>query len=113
VFRSSQKSASVKPSRGLPAALFLFFADTRKVPRIALGGKGVGVRLREGYHGSFWSAIFMKSDKSKGAVAEIKCPACDGTGFSKVKQPAEPGHRIYPAPRKECGDKGRITLAHS
>jgi DnaJ-class molecular chaperone len=62
---------------------------------------------------TFWSAIFVKSDKSKEAVAEIKCPACDGTGFSKVKQPAEPGHRIYPAPCKECAGKGRIALARS
>jgi len=34
------KNASVKPSRGLPPALFLVFADKRKAPRIALGGKG-------------------------------------------------------------------------
>ena len=42
---------------------------------------------------------------------ETKCEACDGTGFPKVKQPAEPGRRIFPAPCKKCGGKGRITKA--
>jgi hypothetical protein len=31
----------------------------------------------------------MKSDRSKEAVAEIRCPACEGTGFPKVKQPTQ------------------------
>ena len=39
---------------------------------------------------------------------EMKCDACDGTGFPKVKQPSEPGRRIYPAPCRKCGGKGRI-----
>jgi DnaJ-class molecular chaperone len=39
---------------------------------------------------------------------EMKCEACDGTGFPKVKQPPEPGRRIYPAPCRKCGGKGRI-----
>jgi hypothetical protein len=39
---------------------------------------------------------------------ERKCPECNGTGFPKVVQPVQPGRRIYPAPRKVCGGKGRI-----
>jgi hypothetical protein len=26
----------------------------------------------------------MKRDKSKEAIAETQCPACDGTGFIKI-----------------------------
>jgi DnaJ-class molecular chaperone len=43
--------------------------------------------------------------------AEQKCPACNGTGFPKVVQPVRPGRRIYPAPCKMCGGKGRIKGA--
>jgi DnaJ-class molecular chaperone len=39
---------------------------------------------------------------------EQKCPACKGTGFPAVKQPAEPGRKIYPARCSNCGGKGRI-----
>jgi DnaJ-class molecular chaperone len=53
----------------------------------------------------------MESDKPKEAVAEIRCPTCNGTGFPKVKQPIQPGHRIYPPPCKECAGKGRINDA--
>jgi hypothetical protein len=41
---------------------------------------------------------------------EEKCPACGGTGFPPVKQPAA-GRRIYPPPCKTCGGKGRMTEA--
>ena len=50
----------------------------------------------------------MKRDKEP--VAEIKCPACEGTGFQRVKQPAQPGRRIYPATCKECLGKGRLAI---
>jgi DnaJ-class molecular chaperone len=40
-----------------------------------------------------------------------KCPACDGIGFPKVAQPVQPDRRIYPAPCKMCGGKGRIDEA--
>jgi DnaJ-class molecular chaperone len=53
----------------------------------------------------------MKKSKPKEAVAEIRCPACEGTGFSKVKQPDQPGRRIYPAPCEKCGGKGRVASA--
>jgi DnaJ-class molecular chaperone len=53
----------------------------------------------------------MKIDKSKEAIAEMKCPACDGTGFAKVRQDTQPGRRIY-APRcRACEGKGRVVSA--
>jgi len=39
---------------------------------------------------------------------EIKCDSCNGTGFPTVMQPIQPGRKIYPAPCKKCGGKGRI-----
>jgi DnaJ-class molecular chaperone len=42
---------------------------------------------------------------------EQKCPVCSGTGFARAVQPAQPNRRIYPAPCKECGGKGRIKEA--
>jgi DnaJ-class molecular chaperone len=42
---------------------------------------------------------------------EQKCPACDGTGFTPMVQPAQPNRRIYPPPCKQCGGKGRIKEA--
>src|ERR1700674_3736476 len=38
-------------------------------------------------------------------MAEVKCPACGGTGFSAVEQPSQPGRKIFPAPCKECHGK--------
>jgi DnaJ-class molecular chaperone len=43
---------------------------------------------------------------------ERKCPACDGTGFRAIKQPTEPGRRIYPPRCKECAGKGRVEAAN-
>jgi hypothetical protein len=40
----------------------------------------------------------MEGDKPKEKVAEIRCRACNGTGFPKVKQPVQPARKIYPAP---------------
>jgi len=51
----------------------------------------------------------MKRDKEP--VAEIRCPACSGTGFPEVKQPVELGRKIYPAPCKECAGKGRVAAS--
>jgi DnaJ-class molecular chaperone len=42
------------------------------------------------------------------ALTEAICPACDGTGLQKVKQPTQPGRKIYPAKCEECLGKGRI-----
>jgi len=44
-------------------------------------------------------------------ATEIKCPACNGTGYPMVMQPVQPGRKIYPAKCKKCGGKGRIAEA--
>ena len=44
--------------------------------------------------------------------AELKCPACKGTGFPAVKQPAEPGRKIYPARCERCDGKGWVAAAN-
>ncbi len=41
---------------------------------------------------------------------ESNCPACNGTGYPVVMQ-LTPGRKIYPAPCKKCGGKGRISEA--
>jgi hypothetical protein len=53
----------------------------------------------------------MKKLKSKEVSAEVKCPACEGTGFPKVKQPVQPGRRIYPAPMREMRGQGTDSAA--
>ena len=40
----------------------------------------------------------MKGSKIK----EHVCPACNGTGYPVVKQPVQPGHKIYPLKCKSC-----------
>jgi DnaJ-class molecular chaperone len=55
--------------------------------------------------------IAMKNLRSKEASTEVKCSACDGTGFQAVAQPAQPGRKIYPPPCKHCLGKSRITPA--
>ena len=52
----------------------------------------------------------MKRRRSRKIQTEIICPACEGSGFPPVKQPIEPGRKIYPAPCPQCLGKGRITL---
>ena len=47
--------------------------------------------------------------KQSAKPAELKCPACKGTGFPAVKQPAEPGRKIYPPRCEGCAGKGWIT----
>jgi DnaJ-class molecular chaperone len=47
--------------------------------------------------------------RSSANPTEHKCPACNGTGFPAVMQPAQPERRIYPEPCKKCGGKGRIS----
>jgi len=41
---------------------------------------------------------------------ELRCPACDGTGFPKVTKAPPPGRKIYPPACKECRGKGRISI---
>jgi DnaJ-class molecular chaperone len=49
--------------------------------------------------------------RGKKAEEEIDCEACNGTGFPPVAQTV-PGRRVYPAPCKKCGGKGRLK-AHT
>ena len=51
----------------------------------------------------------MRKPSSAKFGTEIECPACEGTGFPTVVQPAEPGRKIYPAPCKKCLGKGRLA----
>jgi DnaJ-class molecular chaperone len=44
--------------------------------------------------------------------AELKCPACNGTGYPAVKQPAELSRRIYAARCERCDGKGWIPEAN-
>jgi DnaJ-class molecular chaperone len=44
-------------------------------------------------------------------IDEHKCPACNGTGFPEVKQPAQPDRKLYPVKCKTCAGKGRIADA--
>jgi DnaJ-class molecular chaperone len=53
----------------------------------------------------------MKNLKSKAVSTEVKCSACDGTGFPPVAQPPQAGRKIYPPPCKQCFGKGRINSA--
>jgi DnaJ-class molecular chaperone len=56
----------------------------------------------------FSGSDLMKRLKRKEAATEIECPACEGTGFPSVKQPAQPSRKIYPAPCQQCLGKGRV-----
>lgn len=47
--------------------------------------------------------------KLSAKISEHTCPACKGTGFPVVKQPVQPGRKIYPVKCKACAGKGRIT----
>jgi DnaJ-class molecular chaperone len=53
----------------------------------------------------------MKYSKSKDVSTEVKCAACDGTGFPSVAQPAQAERKIYPPPCKQCFGKGRVNSA--
>jgi DnaJ-class molecular chaperone len=46
--------------------------------------------------------------KKREVLTEAICPACDGTGLQNVKQPTQPGRKIYPAKCEECLGKGKI-----
>ena len=50
----------------------------------------------------------MKGSKIK----EHVCLACNGTGYPVVKQPMQPGRRIYPVKCKFCDGKGKVTDAN-
>jgi DnaJ-class molecular chaperone len=54
--------------------------------------------------GRLWDILMQK----RSPPSERRCDACNGTGFSKVKQPATPGRKIYPPRCTKCDGKGRI-----
>ncbi|MGY2908756.1 DnaJ-class molecular chaperone [Bradyrhizobium sp. URHC0002] len=45
-------------------------------------------------------------------IKEHVCPACNGTGYPVVKQPVQPGRKIYPIKCKSCDGKGKVTDAN-
>jgi len=47
------------------------------------------------------------ADIPVGPPTAARYDACNGKGFSPVQEP-EPGRRIYPAPCRKCGGKGRL-----
>jgi len=51
----------------------------------------------------------MRRHRAKTPRTEVHCPECEGTGFTRVTQPSEPGRKIYPASCKQCLGKGRIS----
>jgi hypothetical protein len=57
-----------------------------------------------------WSMQRLSKFRGK-PEPELKCPACNGTGFPPVKQPQQPGRKIYPARCLQCGGKGRRKQA--
>jgi DnaJ-class molecular chaperone len=42
-------------------------------------------------------------------IKERVCPACNGTGYPAVKQPVQPGRRIYPIKCKSYDGKGKVA----
>ena len=44
-------------------------------------------------------------------IKEHVCPDCKGTGYPIVKQPVQPGRRIYPVKCKSCDGKGKVRDA--
>jgi hypothetical protein len=62
---------------------------------------------------TFGHVLGDQMPKLSAKLSERKCPACNGTGYPAVKQPAQEGRRIYPARCEKCGGKGRITEAAS
>jgi hypothetical protein len=91
----SPASPRIKPR----SVIFCGACKTRQVPPLLLreGSIQMGLRTR-------------KSDKAADPAEQV-CPACGGTGFPAVKQPAQRGRRIFPMPCKKCGGKGRIAKA--
>lgn len=59
---------------------------------------------------NFEVVIAMKktAPKPEEVWTEIKCSACNGTGFPTNIRSILPGRKIYPPPCSECAGKGRI-----
>jgi DnaJ-class molecular chaperone len=52
--------------------------------------------------------VSFREQRETSKEVEVRCDACKGTGLQAVKQPAEPGRRIFPARCAKCDGKGRI-----
>ena len=51
--------------------------------------------------------------KPREVFTEIVCPACNGTGLQEVRQPTEPGRKIYPSNAMPAQARERLwTLPH-
>jgi len=46
----------------------------------------------------------VKKSKPKEVLSEVKCPACDGTGFPKVKQPGRGSQNLSGTMQGMCGE---------
>jgi hypothetical protein len=44
--------------------------------------------------------------KPREPSTEVICPACEGTGFQKVKQPTQPGRKLYPPKMRGMSRQG-------
>jgi DnaJ-class molecular chaperone len=51
----------------------------------------------------------IKMTKLSPKIREHTCPVCNGTGFPVVRQPVQPGRKIYPVKCEACAGKGKIT----
>ena len=50
----------------------------------------------------------MKRDENQ--LQKIKCPACEGTGFQRVKQPAQPAAESIPRRARNVWSEGRLAI---
>jgi len=57
---------------------------------------------------TYYSVRLHQMARKKTAPMEMKCDACNGTGFRPVIRPARPGRRVYPPSCRVCGGKGRV-----
>jgi len=100
------------------AAIWIYIATTNadvKLPRAAHPAVQRGPSDWQPPVGHRWATSkFNGKFRMKKPLAnptEQRCANCDGTGFPTVRQPAQPGRRMYSPPCKECGGKGRIPKA--
>jgi len=69
-------------------------------------------RITSSYEVRTYNCSACKSDlrlaERINRTTEIKCPSCNGTGFSRVARVPRPGRKIYAAACSACRGKGRI-----
>ena len=52
--------------------------------------------------------ISFREQRQASTEVEVKCDACNGTGFQAINKAAQSGRRIYPATCPRCVGKGRV-----